>query len=157
MPRVCRVCVDSRREEIDAALASGLSIPKIAAEFGLPQTNLYRHKKDHLTAARSITVSRAGGVVATVERLEELDRELAEIQDMAKRRGHTQAAVAALNQRVRIAMEISSLRDEVTPKEKRVVHVHLGREEAERIARSYVQHQQLTGGDSEAEQQREPQ
>jgi hypothetical protein len=153
VPRNCRVCVDSRREEIDSAIAGGASIPKVAAEFGLPESNLYRHRKDHLTAARSITTSRAGGVVATVERLEELDRQLTEIQEMAKRRGHTQAAVAALNQRIRVVMEISAIRDEVRPKEKRVVHVHLGKEEAERIAMSYMRHQQLTGGSSEAERE----
>lgn len=150
MPRVCRVCEDPRREEIDAALAGGRSVPKLAAEVGLPESNLYRHRKDHMTMTRSITTSRAGGVVATVERLEELDRELAEVQDMAKRRGHTQAAVAALAKRIQVVMEISGLRDEVQPKEKRVLHVHLGKEEAERIAQSYVRHEQLTGGIDEA-------
>lgn len=153
MPRVCRVCSDPRLEEIDGALAGGQSVPKVAAEFGLPESNCYRHRKDHLTLSRSITTSRAGGLVATVEQLEILDRELAEIQDMAKRRGHTQAAVAALDKRIRIVMEISELRDEVKPREKRVVHVHLSRQEAELMARSYMQHQKLTGGDSEANRQ----
>jgi hypothetical protein len=153
MARVCRVCTDPRLEAIDAALASGQSVPKVGAEFGLPQSNIYRHRKDHMTLARSISTSRPAGIVATVERLEELDRDLAAVYDMAKRRGHTQAAVAAAAQRIKVAMEISALRDEVIPKEKRVVHVHLGKEEAERIARSYMQHQQLTGGDSEANRQ----
>lgn len=146
MPPVCRVCIDPRREEIDAAMAGGRSVPKIAAEVGLPESNLYRHRKDHMTATRTITTSRAGGVVATVERLEQLDRELAEIQNMAKSRGHTQAAVAALAKRIQVVMEISALRDEVQPPPKRVVHVHLDKEEAARIAHSYVRHEELTGG-----------
>lgn len=151
MPRVCRVCSSDRLEEIDAALAGGQSVPKIAVEFGLPESNLYRHRQDHVTLARSISTSRPAGVMATVERLEDIDRDLAETYAMAKRRGHTQAAVAAAAQRIKVVMEISALRDEVKPREKRVVHVHLGKDEAERIAMSYVRHQQLTGGNNEAE------
>lgn len=150
MPRICRVCSDPRREEIDSALAAGQSVPKLALEFGLPESNIYRHRKDHATFARSIDTSRPAGVVATVERLEEIDRDLAETYALAKLRGHTQAAVAAAAQRIKVVMEISALRDEVRPREKRVVHVHLGKEEAERIAMSYMRHQQLTGGGSEA-------
>ncbi|HTV81496.1 MAG TPA: hypothetical protein VME18_02510 [Acidobacteriaceae bacterium] len=153
MPRACRICTDPRLEEIDAALGSGQSVPKVCAEFSLPETNVYRHRKDHMTMARSIRTSRPASVVATVERLEELDRDLAEVYDMAKRRGHTQAAVAAAAQRIKVVMEISALRDEIKPRERRVLHLHLGREEAERIARGYMEHQQLTGGDSEANRQ----
>ena len=63
---------------------------------------------------------------------------------MAVRRGHTQAAVAGLNQRIRIGLEISALRDEMKPQEKRILHVHLDKEQAERIARSYMRHQVLS-------------
>lgn len=151
MPRVCRVCSDPRLEEIDAALAGGQSVPKAAAEFGIPETNLYRHKAQHMTIARSISTSRPAGVVATLERLEELDRHCMETYEMAKRRGHTQAMANTIARRLAIVMEISGLRDEVKPREKRVVHVHLAPAEAQRIAMSYVRHQQLTGGDGEAE------
>jgi AraC-like DNA-binding protein len=143
--------MDPRREEIDAAMAGGQSVPKIAAEFGLPESNLYRHRKDHLTMARSITTSRAGGVVATVERLEALDQHLGDVYQKAMSRGHTQAAVAALAQRVKIVMEISGLRDEVQPQQKKVIHLHLNAAEAERIAMSYMRHKQLTGGEIETE------
>ncbi|MFP5236979.1 MAG: hypothetical protein ACLGSD_13840 [Acidobacteriota bacterium] len=151
MPRVCRICSDPRLQEIDAALAGGQSIPKVAAEFGVPQTNAYRHRKEHMTMARSISTSRPAGVVATVERLEEIDRDLAEVYGMAKRRGHTQAAVAAAAQRIRVVMEISALRDEIKPRDKQVMHIHLTAEEAERIAAGYMRHQQLTGGTIEAQ------
>ncbi len=146
MAKACRVCTDRRREEIDRELASGRSVPQISQEFGLPESNLYRHRKDHMTLTRSITESRPAGVLATVEHLQILDQQLAEVQAMAIRRGHTQAAVAALNQRIRIATEISAIRDEIKPKEKRVVHIHLDKEQAERIARSYTRHQELSEG-----------
>jgi hypothetical protein len=146
MPRVCRVCSDARLEEIDAALAGGQSVPKVAAEFGLPESNCYRHRKDHMTIARAITTSRPAGIAATVERLEELDRCATEAYEMAKRRGHTQAMANLIDKRIKIVVEISERMDEMKPREKRVVHVHLGKEEAQRIAMSYMTHQQLTGG-----------
>lgn len=99
-----------------------------------------------MTLTRSITESRPAGVLATVEHLQILDQQLSEIQAMAMRRGHTQACVAALDKRIKIALEISTLRDEIRPKEKRVVHVHLDKETAERIARSYTQHHELAEG-----------
>jgi len=43
-------------------------------------------------------------------------------------------------------MEISAIRDEIKPKEKRVVHIHLDKEQAERIARSYTRHHELSEG-----------
>ena len=145
MAKACRVCVDRRREEIDRELASGRSVPQISREYDLPESNMYRHRKDHMTITRSITESRPAGIVATVEHLQALDQQLSEVQSMAMLRGHTQACVAALSQRIKIATEISALRDEIRPQEKRVVHVHLDADQAERIARSYMRHQQISG------------
>jgi hypothetical protein len=149
MPRACRACVSPQLQEIDGALASGQSVPKVAEAFNLPMSNLYRHRA-HMTIARSITISRPAGIAATVERLEELDRDLAEVFEMARKKGHSHAAVAASAQRVRVILELGALRDEVKPREKRVVHVHLTKDEAQRIAENYVRHQQLTGGSVEA-------
>jgi hypothetical protein len=56
MPRVCRVGEDPRREDIDRELVSGRSVPSIAKEVSLPESNIYRHRKDHLTIIRSIRV-----------------------------------------------------------------------------------------------------
>jgi transposase-like protein len=145
MPRVCRVCGDPRREEIDRSLASRKSVPAVARETGIPESNIYRHRKDHMTIARSITSSRPAATLATVERLEMLDQQLKEVLAISMRKGHTNAAVAAINQRIRVAVEISGLRDEIRPKESRVLHVHLDKEQAERIARSYMRHEELTG------------
>ena len=86
MPRACRVCEDPRREEIDRELVSGRSVPSIAKEVGLPESNIYRHRKDHLTITRSIETSRPAGLVATVEHLQALDQQLAQVQAMAMQR-----------------------------------------------------------------------
>ncbi len=144
MPRVCRVCIDRRLTEIDEELKSGKSVPQIAREVGLPESNLYRHRKDHLGLAKSIMESAPAAAISTIQFLQARDAELAAVVGMAVRRGHTQAAVAGLNQRIRIGLEISALRDEMKPQEKRILHVHLDKEQAERIARSYMRHQVLS-------------
>jgi len=151
MPRVCRVCIDPRREEMDGELAGGRSIPQIAREFGLPESNLYRHRKDHMNLATSIVESSSAAALSSIEALQERDAELASIQAVALARGHTGAFVQAANQRIRIILEMANLRGEITPKAKTVMHVNLDREAAERIAMSYLKYQQLSGGVIDAE------
>ena len=145
MPRACRVCTDRRREEIDGALASGKSVPAIAREFDLPESNMYRHRKDHLQPASSTAAIEKPAATSTTEFLMARDKELDLILRMAASRGHTGAAVSAINQRIRIALEIANLRGEVQPKPKTVFHVQLDKETAARIANSYMKHEELTG------------
>ena len=143
MPRACSVCTDRRREEIDTALTSGKSVPAIAREFDLPESNMYRHRKDHLQPAD--TAIEKPAATSTTEFLMARDKELDLILRIAVTRGHTGAAVSAINQRIRIALEIANLRGEVQPKPKTVFHVQLDKETAARIANSYMKHEELTG------------
>ena len=144
MPRACRVCTDRRREEIDAALASGKSVPAIAREFDLPESNMYRHRKDHLQPASSTTAIEKPAATSTTEFLMARDKELDLILRMA-RPGPYRRCSSAINQRIRIALEIANLRGEVQPKPKTVFHVQLDKETAARIANSYMKHEELTG------------
>jgi hypothetical protein len=48
MPRVCTVCAHPKRHDIDRALVEGSTYRTIADRFGLSETALKRHKKDHL-------------------------------------------------------------------------------------------------------------
>ncbi len=148
MPPNCKVCSDPRLESIDSEIVSGKSIPAIGREFGLKESGLYRHREKHMTIVKSIETSRPAGLMATVEHLQALDQQLAEVQAIAMRRAHTQAATAALSQRIRIAMEISALRDEIKPKEKRVRHIlELDNERAMRVASSFITHQKFLSGE----------
>jgi transposase-like protein len=140
--RRCRVCDDSRREQIDAELLSGKSVPQISREISIPESNLYRHKQLHLGVDRFLD-SAPIATMASIEALQARDLELAEIQKIALQRNHTQAFVAATTVRVRIILEIAALRGEVQPKLKAVMHVNLDHAAAERIARSYIQHKEL--------------
>jgi hypothetical protein len=45
---VCSVCSSVRRPEIDADLVQGMSAMAVAAKYGLTQTTVARHKRNHL-------------------------------------------------------------------------------------------------------------
>jgi hypothetical protein len=51
MPRPCSVCARVDRGAIDEAILSGGPLRRIAAQFGVPATNLRRHAPQHLSAA----------------------------------------------------------------------------------------------------------
>ncbi len=143
MPRACRVCTDRRRDDIDAALASGKSVPAIAREFDIPESNMYRHRKDHLQPVE--TAIEKPAATSTLDFLMARDKELAAILGMSASRGHTGAAVAAIAQRIRIGLELANIRGEVQAKPKTVFHVTLDKATAARIANSYMKHEELTG------------
>src|SRR5438105_2370946 len=48
MSRPCTVCFHADREEIDAALAAGMPCPRLAAQFALSESALWRHRASHL-------------------------------------------------------------------------------------------------------------
>ena len=50
MPRVCTVCSNRKRSEIDAALLSGAPFRNIAQRFRLGAWSIYRHQQEHLPA-----------------------------------------------------------------------------------------------------------
>jgi hypothetical protein len=126
-------------------------VPKISKETALPATNLYRHKKDHLGTTPQVSRSGPIATAPTLEALQERDRDLELIFKMAMARGHTQAAVAAANQRIRIVLEISNLRGEVADRPKIVHHVKVDQVTAERMLSSFLKHKQLTNGASNGE------
>lgn len=51
MARICTVCSHPRRDEIERAIVEGTPIRRIAADTGLSETALHRHKKaGHISA-----------------------------------------------------------------------------------------------------------
>jgi hypothetical protein len=45
---ICSVCANIRRPEIDADLVQGMSAMAVAAKYGMTQTTVARHKRNHL-------------------------------------------------------------------------------------------------------------
>ena len=51
MARHCTCCVHPERDSIDAALVCGDSVRTIGARFGVSRDAVYRHSRNHLSAA----------------------------------------------------------------------------------------------------------
>lgn len=111
MPRACTICIHPRRLEIDRSIDSGQSIPAIAREFGLKESNGYRHRAHYQQAKASAPTSPAhAGVVTQLEFLQARDVELAHLQEMATNRGHSAAACQIVRERRQNSGEIEKLR-----------------------------------------------
>jgi hypothetical protein len=74
--RQCTICNHPQRVEIDKALVDGVAYRRIAAEYGVSDGSLRRHKKNgHIAeqiakAARKKEIKRAGEIASVVEEKE---------------------------------------------------------------------------------------
>lgn len=55
----CTVCLDSRRQAVDAALAAGRSARSLAAEYGLSPDAMKRHARTHALIPERATAPRS--------------------------------------------------------------------------------------------------
>lgn len=55
-PRLCAVCRHEERARIEALLAAGLSLDKLAAKFGLHRDALHRHWHRHVDAESKVSL-----------------------------------------------------------------------------------------------------
>lgn len=55
----CKVCAHGKVNEINAALAAGVSLGKICRDYGLSKTTLHHHKKAHVDVPRVVQDFRA--------------------------------------------------------------------------------------------------
>ena len=112
MARPCSACGDSRRPELDAALARGDSLRDMAGRFGTSKSALARHRP-HIQKALVKAVERrqenqGESLLAKVERLEADARRLGEAAEAS---GDVRAALGA----VKAALDVVTLMREMKP------------------------------------------
>jgi len=101
MTRRCTVCDHPQREAVDAALTAGdVAYRRIAAQFGLKESSLRRHKAGHLPAAlaqakEAREVARGDDLLGQVR---ELQTRAMGILDMAEGAGDLKTALQAIAQ-----------------------------------------------------------
>ena len=93
MPRQCSICAHDERAHIDQALVSGDSNRRIAAQFGVAESSVRRHKDSHLPqsivkAAEAAEVLKAESLL---DRLRFLNSETAAILPEAQDGGDHRA------------------------------------------------------------------
>ena len=104
MPRSCTICTHPQREAIDAALAVGEPNRRIAAQYGLSEASVRRHKAEHLPAhltqaQQAQDVAQADDLLA---QLEALRRDAGRIGAKAERVSEFSPALLACREQARI-------------------------------------------------------
>ena len=99
MARQCSICTHPERAEIDEAIVTRTgSLRKISKDFGVSETSLHRHAKNHIT--ESLTkAGQAKAIQATdlFEKLEAWEQEVQLIFQEAKKSGNANVALLAID------------------------------------------------------------
>jgi hypothetical protein len=116
--KVCTICANPKRAEIDAALVVGCSLRDVAGQFGLSRSAVHRHQ-EHVPRAlakakQAREVAEAGTLLG---RIETLIRDCRTIAQKAQKARQWHPAVAALRE-VRCCLELlGQISGELTKRE----------------------------------------
>lgn len=116
MPRRCTVCAHPKRAEIDRALVRGAAYRRIAAEYGLSDRAVRRHRATHVprlleAAAEREERTTAAVLLAELERLRRVARRLGRKAEKAGELRTALAAVGELRGLVAVALRGVELAD----------------------------------------------
>jgi hypothetical protein len=111
MPMVCKTCSHPERKAIDKALAQGTPNRRIAAQYGLSETGVRGHKRDHLSrslakAAEARPLAQAENIL---QRLESLIADAKRIAEAAVNEGKFAAAQSGIRNVVSILELVARL------------------------------------------------
>src|SRR3712207_1862240 len=100
MPRKCSVCTHRSREAIDDALVAEMPNRRIAAQHGLAETAVRRHKDGHLPAllARSTAAAELARADTLLWHMEDLQQRTLTILEQAEGDGDLRTALVAIGQ-----------------------------------------------------------
>lgn len=100
MPRTCTICCHPEREAIDQALVAGEAYRSIAKQFEASASAVYRHQRDHLSAA--LTQAQGAEEVARADdllnQLMSLQAKALDILGKAERAGDLRTALAGVRE-----------------------------------------------------------
>jgi hypothetical protein len=106
--RACRTCQHLKRPEIDRRLAAGEPLTRVAQDYGLTSSSLYRHRTNCLKLASSNAIvkdaARGSAAMALLPSKETLSGAYFELRDridqiarQAEQQGSLKVALAGLN------------------------------------------------------------
>ncbi len=115
MPRICTICTNPDRQEIDRQLVEGAAFPAIAALFRVSTDALGRHKANHIPAqlVEAQTAEAASQADELLTKIACLDADAQSIFDQAKRQGDFKTALSALRERARVTELLAKIKGEL--------------------------------------------
>ena len=142
MPKPCSICTSSQREAIDADIIAGKALNRIAKAFGVPATNMRRHRGHTIKLIAKANRSRAEDLL---DGIEHLAAEAKRLQAMAEDLGDVRGAIAALRELTRITELAARVAGELKDKQINVLNynVHVDDKTATRIAETFLARKRL--------------
>lgn len=126
MPRPCTVCNHRMRDQIERALLKGEALTSIAERFGLPRTNLWRHKAhirtDLAKMPEAAQIAHSGMLAA---RLQALLDDAHELKRKAEQKRDYRTALVAVREITRLLEFSARLQGLDTKAQHNELHVHL--------------------------------
>lgn len=115
MPRICTICTNPDRQEIDRQLVEGAAFPAIAALHRVSTDALGRHKANHIPAqlVEAQTAETASQADELLARIASLDADARSIFDQAKRKGDFKTALSALREQARVVELLAKIKGEL--------------------------------------------
>src|SRR5690606_30206042 len=100
MPRRCTVCAHPKRAEIDRALVRSAAYRRIAADYGLSERAVRRHRATHVPRLLEAAREREERTTAArlLAELERLRRVASRLGKKAERKGDLRTALAAVGE-----------------------------------------------------------
>jgi hypothetical protein len=135
MPLPCSICAHQRRQEIESHLTAGEAVERISKKFGIPATNLRRHR-DHTQnrKASALDPKRA-------RRLKQLERDrtwLMEMRDHAVEGDDPRSAITVQKEITRIDELMTQIESGAARSPGGVLHLEIDEQTATRIAETYL-------------------
>ena len=139
MPRPCTVCNHRVRDQIERALLKGEALTSIAERFGLPRTNLWRHKAhirtDLAKMPEAAQMAHSGMLAAQLQALVD---DAHELKRKAEQKRDYRTALVAVREITRLLEFSARLQGLDTKAQHNELHVHLEPEQALAIAQTYA-------------------
>jgi hypothetical protein len=134
MPPPCSICAHQQRQEIDSHLASGESVERVAKKFGIPATNLRRHRSHTEKKAAGLDPKRA----RRLKQLEDNRTWLMKMRKEAIDKGASKEAMTAQKEITRVDELIAQIEIGASRSPGGVLSLEVDEETAIRIAQTYL-------------------
>lgn len=116
MPRRCTICDHPERQAIDRQLVAGESANRrIAAQYGVTEASLRRHKAEHLTATllKAQEAAEVAHADDLLDKVRALEKDARRIRDKAEAEGDYKTALSGIRELTRIVELLAKLLGEL--------------------------------------------
>ena len=140
MPRLCSICTNPNRHEIDKAIISGDSYRIVAQQFTISRDAVARHRRHlALPPASTLSAQHVASSETLLQQLQELRSEAQRLKEKAELEGDYRAALGAVRELCRIVELVAKLCGQIDSRtETKILNVNFSAETVNKITRTFL-------------------